>query len=78
MLSGAMTKVQVTYQLQAPLDERGLEALGGLNSVYGLAGVRLDEASNHLVVNYDASRLKLTDVDQALNRVGIAARRLES
>lgn len=70
-----MTKVEVRYEFTAPLDDALLEAIERTHGIYGLSMVRLSPAMDELIVHYDASRLKLPDVDAALKRAGLPVRR---
>ena len=72
-----MTLVEVTYELQAPLGTEQLRKLGEFANTYGLRRFRVDEARNRLSFEYDASRLKETEVAQVLRRAAIpVARRI--
>lgn len=73
-----MTKVEVRYEIQAPMDEAMLEAMDRARGIYGLAMLRLSPGMDQLIVHYDASRLKLPDVDSALRRAGLAVSRKEA
>lgn len=77
MLLTAMTKVEAKYELTRPLDDTLLEAIDRVHGVYGLAMVRLAPSMDELIVHYDASRLKLPDVDSALMRAGLPVHRKE-
>ncbi len=73
----AMTLVEVTYELQAPLGTDQLRRLGEFANTYGLRRFRVDNAQNRLSFEYDASRLKETEVAQVLRRAAIpVARRI--
>ena len=73
-----MTLVEVTYELQRPLDEEQLRALGGFANTYGLRRFRVDAGRKRLTFEYDASRLKETVVEQVLRQAKIpVARRIE-
>lgn len=67
-----MTLVEVTYELQAPLRAEQLRALGQFSNLYGLRRFRVDEERNQISFEYDTSRLKETEVTQALRRARIA------
>jgi hypothetical protein len=67
-----MTLVEVTYQLQEPLRPEQLRALGQFANVYGLRRFRVDPERNRISLEYDASRLKETEVAQALRGARIA------
>jgi hypothetical protein len=66
-----MTKVEVEYLLESPIDDRTMEAIARAHSVYGLRRVSLTSSMDRLAVTYDASRLQLPDVDRALHSSGL-------
>ncbi len=70
-----MTLVEVTYELQSPLSEEQLRQLGAFANTYGLRRFRLDDAKNQLSFEYDASRLRETQVVHALGQAKIAVTR---
>jgi hypothetical protein len=67
-----MTLVEVTYQLQEPLREGQLRALGEFANLYGLRRFRVNPEGNQISLEYDGSRLKESEVAQALRRANIA------
>lgn len=72
-----MTLVEVTYELQAPLGTDQFRKLGEFANTYGLRRFRVDNAQNRLSFEYDASRLKETEVAQVLRQAAIpVARRI--
>ncbi len=71
-----MTKVTLRFQLLAPLDEPLMERIARAGSVYGLTRVQVTPALDGLVVDYDASRLSLADVQSELGKAGIPARHI--
>jgi hypothetical protein len=74
-----MTFMQVTYELQEPLTREQLRTLGEFANTYGLQRFRLDEKTNRLNFEYDASRLKETVVEQVLRQAKIPVlRRVET
>ncbi len=73
-----MTKVQVTYHLDGPADEALLEQISRVHGVYGLQAVQLSPAMDSLFVQYDATRMKLEDVDRALHSAGLPVRRVSA
>ena len=74
-----MTLVEMTYELQEPLGEEQLRALGGFANTYGLRTFRADNARRRLTFEYDASRLKGTEVEHVLRQARIAVvRRVEA
>ncbi len=66
-----MTLLEITFELQAPLSPAQLAQLAAFANTYGLRKFRLDEARTRLTFEYDASRLKETQVANALRRAGI-------
>ena len=66
-----MTLVEVTYELQSPLKKAQLERLGAFANTYGLRKFRVEEAKNLLSFEYDASRLKETQVVNVLHQANI-------
>jgi hypothetical protein len=70
--------MEITYELQAPLQPEHLRALGNFANTYGLRRFRVDEKNNRLSFEYDASRLRETEVAHVLRQVGIPVlRRVE-
>jgi len=70
-----MTLVEVTYELQSPLSQEQLRRLGEFANTYGLRRFQVDEAKNQLSFEYDASRLRETQVEHVLGHAGIAVAR---
>jgi hypothetical protein len=70
-----MTKVEVRYDLTAPLDDSMLVAVDRAHAVYGLQSVRVAPTLDSLHVLFDASRLALADVDEKLLGLGLPVRR---
>ena len=70
-----MTLLEITYELQSPLSLQQLERLGGFANTYGLRKFRVDEQKNQITFEYDASRLRDTQVAHALGLAGIAVTR---
>jgi hypothetical protein len=71
----AMTLLEITYELQNPLSLDQLNRLGEFANTYGLRKFRVDEQRNHLTFEYDASRLRDTQVAHVLGKAGIAVTR---
>ena len=65
-----MTKVQIHFRLQKPLDDAQLERLSNAGSLYGLHKVQIT-SPDALMVEYDASRLRPAEVEAALLGAGI-------
>ncbi len=70
-----MTLVEVTYEVQSPLTPQQLRQLGEFANTYGLRRFRVDEAKNQLSFEYDASRLRETQVAHVLGQARIAVAR---
>ena len=61
-----MTLVEVTYELESPLKAEQLRRLGEFANTYGLRRFHFDEQKLHLSFEYDASRLRETQVEHVL------------
>jgi hypothetical protein len=73
-----MTLMEITYELQSRLQPDQLRALGSFANNYGLRRFRVDEDTNQLSFEYDASRLKETEVEHVLRQAKIPVlRRVE-
>jgi hypothetical protein len=70
-----MTLVEVRYELQSPLTQDQLRHLGEFANTYGLRSFHVDEAKNQLSFEYDASRLRETQVEHVLAQARIAVAR---
>lgn len=70
-----MTLVEITYELSSPLTQQQLERLGEFANTYGLRRFRVDEDKKHLSFEYDASRLRETQVAHVLGQASIAVTR---
>jgi hypothetical protein len=70
-----MTLVEITYELKSPLTDRQLRQLAEFANTYGLRRFRFDEAKKQLSFEYDASRLRETQVAHVLGQAGIAVAR---
>jgi hypothetical protein len=73
--NAGMTLVEITYELQSPLTEDQLRHLGQFANTYGLRSFRLDDAKKQLSFEYDASRLRETQVAHVLGQARIAVAR---
>ncbi len=70
-----MTLVEVTYDLQSPLNPEQLRALSAFANIYGLRRFHVDEYRNQITFEYDASRLRETEVANVLRRARIPVER---
>jgi hypothetical protein len=76
--NASMTLMEITYELQSPLQPDQLRALGSFANTYGLRHFRVDEKNNRLSFEYDASRLRETEVAHVLREARIPVlRRVE-
>ncbi len=66
-----MTKVTLHYNLARPLGDSDLDSIARVHSTYGIARVRIAPSLDKITVDYDASRLKKTDVEAEMARQGI-------
>lgn len=71
-----MTKVTLRFELLAPLDERLMNNISRSGSLYGLLRVQLTPKMDGLVVDFDASRLTIHEVEHALGKAGIPVKRI--
>jgi hypothetical protein len=72
----AMTLVEITFELQSPLTAMQLSDLAEFANTYGLRRFRHDEAHNLITFEYDASRLRQSQVVHALAGANIAITRI--
>ena len=66
-----MTKVQIRFRLQKPLDDSSLPLLAAANAIYGIQKLKLAPTLDAVEVEYDATRLKPADVVSALSAAGV-------
>ena len=66
-----MTKVQKHFRLQRPLDETLMENLLTARSIYGIDLIRIAPTRDEIMVEYDATRLHVPELEAALERAGI-------
>ncbi|MGB7436678.1 MAG: hypothetical protein WBR26_08380 [Candidatus Acidiferrum sp.] len=71
-----MTLLEITFELQSPLTLEQLNRLGEFANTYGLRKFHVDEPKNHLTFEYDASRLRETEIAHVLAQSGIAVTRI--
>ncbi len=70
-----MTLLEITYDFQSSLSREQLQRLGEFANTYGLRSVRVDEQKNQISFEYDASRLRETQITHVLGQAGIAVTR---
>ena len=73
-----MTKMEVRYEFTSPFQDAWMPAIESLSSVYGLQLVRLGAKLDALTICYDASRLRIDDVDNRLRGAGLPVRRVKA
>ncbi|HUK18406.1 MAG TPA: hypothetical protein VLW65_18410 [Bryobacteraceae bacterium] len=69
-----MTKVQMHFRLEKPLDDVLLQRLSDTTALYGIQKVKLAPDMSSLMVEYDATRLRPKEVESALAGAGIAVK----
>jgi len=71
-----MTLLEIRYALQSPLTPDQLARLAEFANTYGLRKFRLNQDRTELSFEYDASRLRETQVAHALGlaRIAVAKR----
>jgi hypothetical protein len=70
-----MTRCQVHYSLQAQPSEDNFDSIRKAGGWYGVQAIRLSPQMDSVMVEYDASRLTLPQVDAIVARIGLAASR---
>lgn len=73
-----MTKVQIRFALERPLDDALMERVADAHRIYGIARVSPAPSLDALVVDYDATRLSPALVESQLRRLGLPVRRAAS
>jgi hypothetical protein len=71
-----MTLVEITFELQSPLTAKQMADLGEFANTYGLRRFRHDEGTSTITFEYDASRLRQSQVVHALAGANIAVTRI--
>ncbi len=66
-----MTRVQIHFQLEKPLDDLLLQRLSDTTVLYGIQKLKLAPQMDRLMVEYDATRLRPKEVELALAGAGI-------
>lgn len=69
-----MTYLDVVFRYGATPGETELRAIDGMREVYGVRGVKFNEAERTVRVGYDASRLKVDGVAKLLRQAGVDVR----
>jgi hypothetical protein len=71
-----MTKVTLRFKLLAPLNDQLMAAISRAGSIYGLQRVQLTPAMDALIVDFDASRLTVPEVEATLGAIGLPVERV--
>jgi hypothetical protein len=66
-----MTKVQMRFRFQRPLDETILSRISDTYSIYGIQRIQVNPSLDGLTVEYDATRLRPAEVEHALAHAGL-------
>jgi hypothetical protein len=70
-----MTLLEAKFELQSPLTPDQLRSLGEFANTYGLRRFQIDESKRHLSFEYDASRLRESEVAHVLHKAKIPVTR---
>ena len=65
-----MTKVQIRFHVQRPLDDSMLARIADAHALYGIQRVQMDPSMETLTVEYDATRLRPAEVEAAIAGAG--------
>lgn len=65
-----MTAVEVLFRYGMPPGEREMSALGQVSDVYGIRRVQFNEKERTVRVEYDATRLNESTVENLLRKAG--------
>ena len=66
-----MTKIQIRFRLEKPLDNLLLSRISDAHAIYGIYKVQVAPSLDSLLVEYDATRLRPAEVQSALENAGI-------
>ena len=66
-----MTKVQKRFKLQRVLDEALMQNIANAHSIYGIEKIAVSPSRDGVVVEFDASRLRLANVESVLQGAGV-------
>jgi hypothetical protein len=69
-----VTRIQVHFLLDGPLDDKQYSQIRDAQAVYGIERISLASTLDHIMVEYDASRLTLLDVESILRSHGLPIR----
>ena len=66
-----MTKVQTAYKLNRKLGDEDIESLSRLPAVYGVLLAKVTPTLDELLIEYDASRLTVYDLESIIEQHGL-------
>jgi allophanate hydrolase subunit 1 len=66
-----MTKVQIRFRLQRPLEHVLLTRIADAHAIYGIQKITVSPSLDSITVEYDATRLRPAEVESALAGAGI-------
>jgi hypothetical protein len=69
-----MTSVDVLFRYGMPPGETEMAAMAQFNDVYGIRRVRINEKEKTILIEYDATRLTETAVENLLRNAGLDIR----
>lgn len=69
-----MTKVEIQFDVERPLDAAALDRLAAAHAIYGMLRIAPGPGPGKLTVEYDASRLTAADVAAALRKARVPVR----
>ncbi|MBI1750364.1 MAG: hypothetical protein HYR59_06840 [Acidobacteria bacterium] len=64
--------MEITFELRSPLTAEQVRQLGNFSNTYGLRRFRMSDEGKRLTFEYDASRLKETQVAHVLGQARIS------
>lgn len=70
-----MTKVQIRFTLQKPLEESAYHRIAAAHAIYGIQRITVAPSLREITVEYDATRLRPAEVEAALAGSGIPVER---
>ncbi len=73
-----MTKVQKRFQLQHVFDETLMRNLADAQSIYGIEKISLSPSREQITVEFDASRLRVANVESVLQAAGVPVAGLQA
>jgi hypothetical protein len=69
-----MTTVEVMFRYGMPPGEKEMSALGKMGEVYGVRRLQLKEGDRTVRIEYDATRLNESTVENLLRSAGVDVR----